>query len=153
MFSPGGGYDPESDNAELAMIEKMDDGPEKSAALAKYGEQSAAREILEELGLHLTELAYAGKALSNRSVYITDLKDQDHWYGEHVYVSVVDASALDASLAIALPEDKLGDVQPAPEWSGIKKLQFMPWADCFDTPDGVACMAYAKAYRWWMLNH
>jgi len=154
MFTPAGGFDPEANSAELEKIRVMPNGEEKNQKLAEYGKKAAAREILEEMGLDPTDLKLADRFVSNRALFIVDLKDDpSRWNGETVYVCVVDSNLLSDDLTIRLPEDKLGDVMPAPEWSSIQKLQFKSVLDCFASPDGVAVAAYAKAYRWWELNH
>lgn len=154
MFTPAGGFDPEANSAELEKIKTMPDGEEKNQKLVEYGKKAAARESLEEMGLDPTDLNLAGQSISNRALFIVDLKDDpSRWNGETVYVCTVEPALLGDDLAIKLPEDKFGDVMPAPEWSSIQKLQFKSVVDCFASFDGVAVTAYAKAYRWWVLNH
>jgi hypothetical protein len=86
---------------------------------------------------------------------MTDLTDQFTWNGETYYVVIFPFKMLsfeDGRYFINLPVDKEGDVQPAPEWSAIKKLDFRPVFECFDSFDSVAVTGYAKAYAWLMRN-
>jgi len=148
MFSAAGGYDPAA-GSELKAIMEMPDGPDKTTRLEAYGKASAAREVLEEMGLVVTDIKEVGKGLSNRSIYATDLGNVEVWHGETYYLVIVPADLLedvDGKLIIQLPEDKQADVQPAPEWSSIKKLEFRPALQCFRSYDTVAVGGYAKAY-------
>jgi len=149
MFTPAGGYDP-AGGAELEAIEKMADGPDKTEALRKYGMMSAAREALEEMGLDVTNLKEVGHGLSNRSIYMVDLsEDATTWNGETYYLVVMSPNVLtekNGEVFIDLPTDKEQDVQPSPEWSGIKKLKFRTFWDCTKSPDSVAVAGYGKAF-------
>lgn len=153
MFTPAGGFDPAASDAELQKIKVMPEGNEKQKALDEYGKKVAAREALDEMGLNPTDIELAGRFVSNRALFIVDLQEiETNWNGETVYACVVAPDLLGNDLTIKLPEDKLGDVMPAPEWSSIQKLQLKSAVDCYASPDGVAVAAYAKAYRWWALN-
>lgn len=155
MRTAAGGYDPAA-GSELEAIKKMEEGAEKVAALEKYGKANAAREILQEMGLDVTDMDEVGKGLSNRSIYFADLTDMSTWNGETYYVVVVPFDMLTqmpgGGYAIQLPADKEGDVRPAPEWSSISKLEFLPALDNFASPDSVAVTGYAKAYAWLVKN-
>lgn len=148
MFTPAGGFDPAGNNAKLAKINDMSAGKEKDLAHKEYGAQMAAREVLEEMGLDVTNITEVGRFVSNRALFIVDLQTEI-WNAETVYVCIVDPQLLDHNLTISFPKDKMDDVMPAPEWSGIKKLQFQPYLDCLKTADGVAIGAYSKAFLWW----
>ena len=154
MFTAAGGYDPEA-STEYEAIQKMAEGPDKVKAMEEYGKKAAAREILQEMGLEVTVLEPVGKGLSNRSIYMTDLTDTSVWNGETYYLVIFPFEMLaseDGKYFIRLPEEKEGDVQPAPEWSAIKKLDFRPVLDCFDSYDSVAVTGYAKTYSWLVRN-
>ena len=152
MFTPAGGFDSTKDTTELQKIQAMTNEEEKATALTEYGKRAAAREALEEMGLDVTNLELAGHFVSNRAFFIVNLEEKETWNAESVYICPIDPDLLGDDLTIDLPEDKLGDVMPAPEWSGVQKLQFKPFLDCLATEDGVALSAFAKAYRWFMLN-
>lgn len=153
MFTPAGGFDASVNDSKKGSIDLMPESEEKQKALEQFGKEMAAREVLEEMGLNPQDLKLAGRFISNRALFICDLSEIDsNWNGESVYVCLVDPNLIGEDLSVALPENKLGDVMPAPEWSGIKKLQFKTVLDCFASPDGVAVAAYAKAYRWFEMH-
>ncbi len=151
MFTAAGGYDPAA-GSELKAIQAMPEGPDKTAALEKYGKVQVAREILEEMGLDVTNVEEVGLGVSNRSIYMADLTCQDATFnGEHYNVCEIPFESVteeDGHFFIRLPEDKMGDVQPAPEWSAISKLEFVSFEDYTDSLDTVAVGGAAKVRTW-----
>ncbi len=152
MFTPAGGFDKEKDTAEYEAIMALPETDEKLAKLSAYGKKTAAREALEEMGINLGNIYEAGNSNSNRAFFIIDLQDPTAKSTETTYVCEINPDLIGEDMTINLPEDKMGDVMPAPEWSGIKKLQFKTFIDCIASADGIAVTSYSKAYRWWKIN-
>ncbi len=152
MFTPAGGFDKAKDTVEFESIMAMPENEEKLEKVKTYGKKMAAREALEEMGINLGNIHEAGSSVSNRAFFIVDLQDPTAKATETVYVCEVNPDLIGEDMSINLPEDKMGDVMPAPEWSSIKKLQFKTFIDCIGSADGIAVTAYSKAYRWWKLE-
>lgn len=153
MFTPAGGLA----DIKRGQLDKINAMPKKKrkAAMLEYEKLHAAREVLEEMRLLLPteDLIHVGRSASNRSVVICDIKmTEGMWYGTTSYANLIDASLIGPDLKIKLPENKLGDIDMAPEWSRIKKLKFKKALECLETPDEVALAAYSKTLAWFLLN-
>ena len=110
---------------------------------AEDPKMTAARETLEETGIHITSAKFIGGFTSNRAFWI---KNPDQLWPVSVFVCKVDFDLMqkdDKGYFIPGYEDQISELDK------ITKLSFVSVEEAFESGDGIAVAAYAKTFSAW----